>query len=433
MGLRANFALESELLLPLFWLLAGILSTLAALILLLPWLRTIPRLGPLPAVSWPMAAAAAVALAVLVGLYEWLGRPDLAARPSVVASANLPAGSLGATGSTAAANGGAESMSSAIASLEARLAKGSGTADDWELLAQSYQFLGRPADAAKARAKQMPALPMSAPDATVATATAVSASAAPTLSAESVKRLAEASAARRDKKLADAAAIYSQLAASGQMNADSWADYADTAASLQGSKLAGEPETFIARSLALDPQHPKALWLKASADEEAGRWNDAVLVWQKLETVLEPRSADAKIVVANLQHDLKLAASAPTASPAAAAATISGEVALADALSGHVASDATLFVVAKSVDSPGIPLAVLRTAVGTWPVKFTLDDSQAMLPGRNLSSAGRFTIEARISRSGQAMPASGDLQGTSGIINPSAHEPLKILIDRVVK
>jgi hypothetical protein len=31
------------------------------------------------------------------------------------------------------------------------------------------------------------------------------------------------------------------------------------------------------------------------------------------------------------------------------------------------------------------------------------------------------------------MPASGDLQGTSGIINPSAHEPLKILIDRVVK
>jgi cytochrome c-type biogenesis protein CcmH len=175
------------------------------------------------------------------------------------------------------------------------------------------------------------------------------------------------------------------------------------------------------------------LWLKASADEEAGRWNDAVLVWQKLETVLEPRSADAKIVVANLQHDLKLAASAPTASPAAAGATISGEVALADALSGHVASDATLFVVAKSVDSPGIPLAVLRTAVGTWPVKFTLDDSQAMLPGRNLSSAGRFTIEARISRSGQAMPASGDLQGTSAIINPSAHEPLKILIDRVVK
>src|ERR1039457_6378202 len=90
MGLRANFALESELLLPLFWLLAGILSTLAALILLLPWLRTIPRLGPLPAVSWPMAAAAAVALAVLVGLYEWLGRPELVPPPGGAATANLP-------------------------------------------------------------------------------------------------------------------------------------------------------------------------------------------------------------------------------------------------------------------------------------------------------------------------------------------------------
>jgi cytochrome c-type biogenesis protein CcmH len=55
-----------------------------------------------------------------------------------------------------------------------------------------------------------------------------------------------------------------------------------------------------------------------------------------------------------------------------------------------------------------------------------------MLPGRNLSSAGRVTIEARISQSGQALPASGDLRGSSGVINPADRHPLKIVIDEVI-
>jgi cytochrome c-type biogenesis protein CcmH len=55
-----------------------------------------------------------------------------------------------------------------------------------------------------------------------------------------------------------------------------------------------------------------------------------------------------------------------------------------------------------------------------------------MMPGRNLSSAGRITVEARISRTGQAMPAPGDLQGSSGIVNPAQATPLKILIDKVI-
>jgi cytochrome c-type biogenesis protein CcmH len=75
---------------------------------------------------------------------------------------------------------------------------------------------------------------------------------------------------------------------------------------------------------------------------------------------------------------------------------------------------------------------VFRGSVGSWPLKFTLDDSQSMLPGRNLSSAGRVTIEARISLKGQPLPSSGDLQGSTGVINPADHPSLKILIDRVI-
>ena len=105
-------------------------------------------------------------------------------------------------------------------------------------------------------------------------------------------------------------------------------------------------------------------------------------------------------------------------SAASSGTAVSGEVSLAAALSAKAAAGATLFIVAKSVDSPGMPVAVFRGSVGAWPVKFTLDDSQSMMPGRNLSSAGRVTIEARISQSGQPMPAAGDLQGSTGVINP---------------
>ncbi len=126
------------------------------------------------------------------------------------------------------------------------------------------------------------------------------------------------------------------------------------------------------------------------------------------------------------------AASAPGAPAAVASAPVSGEVTLAPALAARAAAGATVFIVAKSLDQPGPPVAVLRTSVGTWPLVFALDDGQSMLPGRTLSGAGRISIEARISRSGQALAASGDLQGVSGSINPRDHKPVRILIDKVI-
>jgi cytochrome c-type biogenesis protein CcmH/NrfG len=422
--------------LELFWLLAGVLITLAALLLLLPWLRTIPRLGPLPTVPWQGAVGAAIALALVVGIYLRFGRPELlgaSAGPVPALTGSAPTGA-----STSAANkAAAGSMNSAIAGLEARLSKGSGTADDWELLAKSFEFLGRPDDAAKARAHQLPPLPPAGMPSAATAGTMMPAASAPQLTKDSQQWLAKASADRKARKLSDAAAIYAQLASRDQLDADGWADYADTAASLQGNKLAGPPSTYIDRALAIDPAHPKALWLKASAAEELGQYGAAVALWQRLQATLVPDSADAKIVAANLQAAQKLSGATPSATPmaplaATGAIAVSGEVALAAALDSRALPGTTLFIVAKSVDSPGMPVAVYRSTVGAWPVKFKLDDSQAMMPGRNLSSAGRITVEARISRTGQAMPAPGDLQGSSGIVNPAQATPLKILIDKVI-
>jgi cytochrome c-type biogenesis protein CcmH/NrfG len=291
----------------LFWWLSGCLCTLAVLVLALPWIaqpRIAGRLGGRPART---AVASAILLGLMLILYPWLGRqPGRAAgglAPIVPRSATVTniAGLselLSAAGAKPGAAAGAPaatagSMESAVAALEARLAKGGGSAENWELLAKSYEFLGRASDAAQARSHAL--------------STGQPANAAPpTLAAASLRQLAAAGAARHDRKFKQALAIYAELAARGQMNADAWADYADTAATLQNRKLAGEPETYIARALALDPAHPKALWLRASAAEEAARYGDAVADWRRLAALLPPDSADAKLVAANLDADARL-------------------------------------------------------------------------------------------------------------------------------
>ncbi len=161
------------------WFPAGVLFTLAVAILLLPWLRTIPGLASrLPALPWQAGGVALISIAVLIVLQRWSGTSARDVEPHVAASAAAPvsartkadadtwsdiARNLGPAAGpmTAGATGkpAAEPMAAAVASLQRRLAKGGGNADDWELLAKSYEFLHRPADAAQARAHQLPPLP----------------------------------------------------------------------------------------------------------------------------------------------------------------------------------------------------------------------------------------------------------------------------------
>ncbi len=122
----------------------------------------------------------------------------------------------------------------------------------------------------------------------------------------------------------------------------------------------------------------------------------------------------------------------PVATAGAGGVAVRGEVLVSDALRSRVPSGLTLFIVAKSVNSPGPPVAILRTTTGNWPVRFELNDALAMMPDRKLSTAGLVTIEARVSKSGQAMPQSGDLLGVTTALDPTAGKPVRIIIERMV-
>ena len=120
--------------------------------------------------------------------------------------------------------------------------------------------------------------------------------------------VAQADELRRQRKFKEAAEVYRRADAAGSMNADSWADYADALASA-GSSLQGAPADALARALALEPRHPKALWLKASLEHEEHRYRDAVSTWRNLLAVVPADSSDARIIEANIAEATRLAAS----------------------------------------------------------------------------------------------------------------------------
>ena len=155
---------------------------------------------------------------------------------------------------------------------------------------------------------------------------------------------------------------------------------------------------------------------------------------------MPPGSEEARNIVGSLaEAEARGEVSAPAASadtsPAgpSAAAAIRGVVRLDPKLAAQVKPDDTLFIFARAENGPPMPLAVVRRRAAELPIEFTLDDSLAMLPSMKLSNFPRVVVGARISRSGNAMPQSGDLQGSAGAVNVAAAGRVEITINSVTR
>ena len=114
---------------------------------------------------------------------------------------------------------------------------------------------------------------------------------------------------RVQRRFADAQAMYQQAVRADPMNADAWADLADSAASAAGNDLT-KGRDAIARALAIDPQHRKALWLRASLELQEKQFATAAATWRELLALVQPGSSDARVIAANIAEADALAQSA---------------------------------------------------------------------------------------------------------------------------
>ncbi len=332
-----------------------------------------------------VSATVFVALAALAG-YAWMGSPGAIGQPPA-GFAQAP-GSVGATAAAGAAGAQApvtrEQIDAMVGRLAERLQAQPDDADGWVMLGRSQMALERPAEAL---------------------------------------------------------AAYRRALALRPSDAGLLSDTADALAAGSEKGLEGEPMQLIAKALQIEPGNLKAMALSGSAAFNRGDFANAAQWWDR---VVAAGPADSRLVElarggaveARQRGNLPAAMAAPAAVPAASAtvaatvlpgtapaaapaaasttaATVTGTVSLAPALAALAAPGDTVFIFARPADGSRMPVAIVRRQVSDLPYRFVLDDSSAMSPAARLSTAGRVVVGARISKSGQAMPQPGDLEGSS--------------------
>lgn len=205
----------------------------------------------------------------------------------------------------------------------------------------------------------------------------------------------------------------------------------------------------LQHALRIEPNHQRALWLLGISDFQRAQYADAAKQWKTLLPLLQPGSKVAASVQQELAEAESRAGGAQTATtPAmpgdAPAPTIAPDdstnanqvalkitVKLDPKLVGKVQPADTLFVFARAVGGPPMPLAVARMNASAWPVEVTLTDAMAMAPDLELSKFPKVQVVARISKSGNALPQAGDLQSSTVEVATSRRTPIALTIDRL--
>ena len=303
--------------------------------------------------AWAVALAVAIPVAAS-GLYLFLGEPRALLAP--------PPGAPAAAHPQAAGQGDTPSVETMIGRLESRLQVQPDDAEGWFMLARSYMMLERYSDAVTA---------------------------------------------------------FERLHGLVGDDANVLVRYADAVAMANGGRLAGRATALLARALELDPDQPQGLWLAGMAAAERNDHRGALGYWRRLEPLLseQPESAaELRTLMARSQQRLDDSPAAQDPAEAGeraadAAASLKVAVALDENLAARVSPEDAVYIFARAVDGPPIPLAVVRRRVRNLPLVVTLDDSSAMAPGMTLSRFPTVRVGARISRSGNPMAQSGDLQG----------------------
>jgi cytochrome c-type biogenesis protein CcmH len=238
-------------------------------------------------------------------------------------------------------------------------------------------------------------------------------------------------------RLPDAIAAYERAGKLVDGNADLLVEYADALASSTGG-FGPKVIALIDKAISLDPANPQALWLRGTVAFEAQQYDKAMADWENLLTLLEPGSEDARMVQSNIAEaqakggKSKGGKDGRKVGAGGTAAFVKGRVALAPSLAGKAAASDMLMVIARPADGSRMPVAVVRVPASQLPLDFTLDDSLAMSPDRKLSQFAEVTIEARISKTGQAVPQPGDLISAASTVKLGTQN-LKLEIDQVRK
>lgn len=190
-------------------------------------------------------------------------------------------------------------------------------------------------------------------------------------------------------------------------------------------------------ALQADPQELTSLGLLGIAAYEEGRYQDAVRFWEQLVAALPENDPSREAIRGGIERarqqvDGGSGNAAAGEAPAAAstqAAALQIQVQLDPKVAETVSPEDSVFVFARAVNGPPVPLAAKRLTVGDLPATVTLSDADAMVPSLKISSVEQVTVMARVSRTGDA--TKGEWMGQSEALETRGDKnAVRLMIDR---
>jgi cytochrome c-type biogenesis protein CcmH len=368
----------------LFILIAAILAVLAVALVAWPLFRPQPDSEGKPVGASRRAAVAmalivpAAAFALYFTLSDWSWDPEVQAQ----------AKDHGMSGST--------SLAQVASQLEERLQREKGDAEGWKLLGRTYVVMGDFASALKA---------------------------------------------------------YNQAyTLTSGTDAEALLGYAEARVLVNDSDFEGEAGELFERAVRATPNDPKALWYSGLTAYRRQDLATARARWSTLRDlgappeimqILDTRIAEIDQAVGPATATAGSMPPKVAATPATVPVPAAGEevtattdgiplrIEVAPGMASKVPAGMTLFVLARSGEGGGPPLAAVRRSSSELPFDMQLTDANAMIPGTSLKQVDSLTLVARVSLTGRPVPSSGDLYGELRY-DPAAKGRIKLIIDKVV-
>lgn len=326
-------------------------------------------------------AAVALAVAALGFVLRPLWRDNRAAGAGLFAATVVVAGLLYVLVGTPRAldpaeRRGPETLADAITRLEAELQRNPEQPDGWRLLGRAQAAQGRYAEARDALAKAVQLAP------------------------DNPDLLVEAAEAR--------------------------------ALAAEGRRFDPSAIGLLRRALDQQPMHQRARWFLGIALRQAGQPAEAAAMWEPLLAAVDSPTATSLRTQINAARAEAGLAPLPTPSAEAPATVLQASVDLAPELRTRLGADDVLFVLARQPGSR-MPLAVKRVPAKDFPIAIELGDGDSPMPTLKLSQVGEVELLARISPTGVADRAAGDLESAPLPARTRTTTKYRLRIDRVAE
>jgi cytochrome c-type biogenesis protein CcmH len=189
------------------------------------------------------------------------------------------------------------------------------------------------------------------------------------------------------------------------------AEYAQTLFLKNNRALTDDVRALLQRALEINPHNVTALGLLGMAAFEQKDYRGAVTLWERLLQSIPQGTPQAATIAEGVAKARELGGLQPTT---AAELDIKLRVQVNVAAPANAQPADVVFVLLRAKNGSRMPLAVVKTTVAALHDAVVLDTATSPMKGQiDLSAIDTFEVMARLSHSGQPVPAAGDWEGVS--------------------